>query len=798
MSNQSVNGNDEFVDTFVQVNDNVNNIISPPPPPPSTHFEKNYSSLGLSSQNYNTVTTSVHSLITGLYSVKKPELFPQHSVVYAPIAIEQYNNDAWILNNDFEDSDDMTDEEMMMNITQITSLWDQIANILNINMISDEEKEDENFKLYLECVSNNIQYVTNTMIEYPCWNFNPMEKFLWVHLVLACHYESRAIKYLLNSEYFKEDMLTKQDKYGNSCILIACKHNNADIITQLNVNSDITKDMLAYTYDFSGLASILHATMHTDTFMYLHNNIDSINDIIKMTYKNGCTLFLFACSYNKTVARYLLNSDYMDDNYFNKPSNELTCLMASVINIEDSTNENVDNNSDSENTDTDCLLIDLLNSEYCTEELFNKQILKYGNLLTIVGRYRHDLLKLVLDCQYMNSSAFDALVEHRNGIKTNILFECASRTDDIKSILDSPHFNKNLLEYAISGQNILYELDRINQEGLELVISSEQCTVDILTSNMNSHSNEVLIQINNPPPMPIYNTFLTHMSTKNPSLVLSMIKSAKLAVDVLDNISDFGRNLVMVFLQNSDNDITDDLEQLLTQDLLKHKDDFKLNTFTYMCKFRPDIAIKLLDRDDLDIVNLITDGSIYGSPMIHAICSVTHNKDLIKKLLDSEYCNEDLFKIVDNCGNNILLEVSKYNQSNIKFILESKYCTKDVVNEINKSGESCLTYAIKKTIVPLDSYIIGLIVNHPECTSELFNHKNNKGETAFLLACSNGYDITKIIMESPKFDTESFVGTDDNGMNCFTYACSNCDFELVKLICEHPLFTRDMFELVGE
>ena len=449
-------------------NNNFINIIGSVGIPPHTQANKHYDSLDLTNQN-NTIgiNASVYSLITGLYGIKKPVLFAPHSLIYSQVAIDEYNNDAWILAGDFNDDSDMTDDEILINITQVTSLWDEISGILNISML-EEEEQDDHFKLYLECVSNNIQHVANSMIEYPNWSFDPMLKFLWIYLVMACHYEHRALKYLLNSPYFDEDLLSKTDKYGFSCVLVACKQNNIDTISQLNLNNNVNMDMLAHAYDFNEMCPIVYATLNTDIFKYICDNIPNIDDIIKNIYKNGSTLFLTACRYNKEVANYLLNSKYMDHDYFNKTSNGNTCLMMVILN---------------DNSEDNNLLKTLLDSEYCSQELFDKTIPKYGNLGTLAGRYNSELLHLVLDSKYMNPSIFDANMEHRNSIVTNILFECASQEENFKHIINSPHFNPELLKYTINGENILYELERVNMNGLRRVLELPSCTMDILVTN---------------------------------------------------------------------------------------------------------------------------------------------------------------------------------------------------------------------------------------------------------------------------------------------------------------------------
>lgn len=748
------NDNNNFINI---IGSNYNSI------PPHTQDNKHYDSLDLTSQN-NTIgiNASVYSLITGLYGIKKPVLFAPHSLIYSQVAIEEYNNDAWILTGDFNDDDDMTDDEILLNITQVTSLWDEISGILNISML-EEEEQDDHFKLYLECVSNNVQHVANSMIEYPNWSFDPMPKFLWIYLVMACHYEPRALKYLLNSPYFDEDLLSKPDKYGFSCVLVACKQTNVDIISQLNLNNNVSMDMLAHAYDFNGMCPIVYATLNTDIFKYICDNIPNIDDIIKKVYKNGSTLFLTACRYNEEAANYLLNSKYMDQDYFNKTSNGYTCLMMVILN---------DNSNN--------LLKTLLDSEYCSQELFDKTIPKYGNIGTLAGRYNSELLHLVLDSKYMNPSIFDAKIEHRNNIVTDILFECASQEENFKHIINSPHFNPELLKYTINGENILYELERVNMDGLRRVLELPSCTMDIIVGDLSLGTNS---------------SFISYISTKKPELLISMIKSGKLSNDILNYVTEFGRNLAMSLIKTGDTHTVSELIELLDESLLKHKDNYGFNTLVYMCKYRPEHALLILDNPY--ITDLISDIFMNNSPMIHAICCVTYNKDLITKLCN--YCTEELFEIVNDRGNNLLLEVSEYNQTNIKFILESKYCTKKVVNQINKYGESCLTYAINKTLIPLNLYIIDYISKHKFCTPELLNYKNSNGETPFLVACKNGYNVTKVIMDSPYFNTNSLYCTDNHGMNCFTYACTNKDFELFKTICDHESEElKEMFELVDE
>ncbi len=193
--------------------------------------------------NLHERTQSITELITSSNS-SGPIKILDNSRTVGKVPIEQFNHDVWIFPNDFS-NDELSSEEEVMRTVQRESLFDQISSILPVSVLTEEEQGAMKFNQFLQNASNGVQTIMGHLYENLSWTFNPIDKFMWIYLQLACRYEVRAIKYLMNSPFYNDELLLKKDRYNVSCIMLACQSQSDDILKQLNVNGALKWSMFA-------------------------------------------------------------------------------------------------------------------------------------------------------------------------------------------------------------------------------------------------------------------------------------------------------------------------------------------------------------------------------------------------------------------------------------------------------------------------------------------------------------------------------------------------------------------------
>jgi hypothetical protein len=703
--------------------------------------------------------TSISSYINKP-NVQKIELpLSKYKVKEDYFDINNYNHDYWILDNDFNDDDTNIDLEYRTIIIGI--LVTEIGNILDQTNINEEDLDDD-FNTYLTVAGNGVEYVFNKMMDNKTWTFTPMEKFLWIYLVIACRHEPRAIKYLVNSPYFRLEHLITFDRLGSSCISISCNSTNSiDVISGLNTNRIIKSELLIFKDN--KLSPIVYSIFRTDIFKYICETVEDIDDIITSTYHNGYTLFLLACCYNKDVAEYLITSRFMSKEYFELEANDnMNCLIASALfNPE--------------------LLTSLIESEYCSSTLLEKEHPIYGNVLLTVAKYNRELLPIILQSEYMTAELLNSTMKYNNGISTNILFEICKSNEDLTIIINSEFFDKSILDYTINDTSIYQELLLENPTGLDIFINSRYFSIsnmkeDILINFL------LLASIKNVKVI----EYLINTDQMNQQLLLSSNRSIyKVDNNILQNLITYSNNkdlIESIFNKWNYNEL------LISKTVDKFKY-YSPNVFVYLSVNFPCIACKLLKKEDFD-KQILLDKYIDNIPIIYPVICMSINKELINTILDLEYIDETIWNIRDQLSNNLLLNVALYNPTILECLLKNKHCTEEIFNSKNGNDDNILLSLIKRDV---PERIIKLVINDKRCNESMINGINKMNETPLILACSKNFDIAKLIMESPLLDMKTLTKYDVNGINCFMQACKGNAISIVKMIGDHKSFTNDIY-----
>ena len=695
----------------------------------------------------------------GLAMFMPYDIFPQINFKRKRVTIDNYDNDLFVVTNDFNSDQILEDEEIMVKVTLVTSLYDEVTTLIKKDELTEEEKADESFKIYLARCEEAVQYIIGLMLENSNWMFNPMEKFIWIYLMFACYYEVRAIKYVQNSRYFSEKMITMPDRKGMFPLLICCQADDASTLMNLNLNHYLKSEMFSKVFGATSLPTIIHAIHKTDIFAYIIENIPDIEPVIKNKYINNVTPFLYSCRYNPDIACFLLQSGLIGPEEFmcSLGDSQMTCLMLATFQSN--------------------LLLELLASEICSQELINMTSPHYGNILNIAAAFNKPLIGNILNSNYMNKGLLKGMIKNLENVSFNILFELYDDNENLKKVLDSNLLDEELLSQKIKGETIVSLLARKNPEGLKIILNSPFCSKDLLQIKSDAGL-----------------TPLIQLALSHPSEIDMIIGHKIFEESSLFDTDLKGRNVLMILIKNKK--ISEkSLDMFLTNEILFQKDKtHEMNTFCYLCIYDPEYVKKLLSEKQLDIRRCISDIGVDGSCMLVDIVIESNSYDLLEKLLNSDFCSSEILGNRDKNGNNILTLIEK-NPTKLNLLLNCRYMTQEIMISTNKKGSNVLYYFLEFNKLHEDwiEQSVKSIISHKFANTTLINQINDKQETPFLYSCNFGITVCKLISESSFFYERCFSKVDNDGNNCLINACFSKDVALLKFLGHHPLMRADIF-----
>lgn len=699
-------------------------------------------------------------------------------LIYNPINIltnnfNGYNEDInlistenFVFNEDFNEEDEDEDENInlqddLLVTAQITNFFEDVNYILNIDSI-DKDDLDDKFNEFLKNSSNCVQSIINRMFEFKTWNFVPLEKFIWIYLMIASKYEPRGLKYIMNSPFYTSNLLFKKDKYGYSPIFFAINNKYLDI-TILCDFIDLEKLIEIY---FNNHHLFLYSALNTNTFLNILKKIPDSQKLID--YNNGINLmnpFLLACNKNPELALFLLDNGYITANIFRLIDDSFTCLMYSIPHCD--------------------LFKKLFNSEFNSIQLVNKKHPIFGNILSIAVKFNSFLVPFILNSKFMNKELYDGIIQYSSKLKSNILLETVNNIEMLESLLNNEHFDRMILEINESPVNV----NVLNQ----ICYNNSLILKILLEKNLIIETDFLKLD---PSGMNLLEICIFH-NDKNLGLLLNYSLLTKYLLS-WKNLQ--GKNVIMIISEKQYFIILNELfnQRLIDDELLLLKDLEGYNTFSYICMFCPKIAIELLKKKKCNI--FIEQQSVDGTLMLMPILFHINDSLLFRELINLIVKDEKTMNYSDQNGDNLFLQLCSYKKNFTKILLEEY----DLIDEKllcsnNNKYENCLNLIFNQadcdgTEFQLIDTCLELLINHKNMDKNILNSRNYCGQFPFLMACKRGYKSAKLIMECPLFDQESFSLVDYDGKNCFAFACNSGDLNLIKLICEHPLFTKEMFQ----
>ena len=781
--------------------DNVNQVVNPVNVSRRSTYRpmvpNSGATVGSSSFNF-----SLHSALHKSSIYKFPQL------VYN-VDIDDYDNRYWITNNDYPSLQELnqmpvTDDDMLLRNTQITSICDQIPDIINPDEINAEDS-DGAFKKYLDTVSDGIQVVTNTMLDRGNWQFSPIEKFTLIYLTLALKYEKRALKYLVKSPHYNKSILITQD-HRRSCPITVLLSNFDPEICNYIPGDDILAAIVEYDEkNPEGISPIIYACVNKQNLENFMNSIDFASSLIFAIPEKypHVTPFHYACLNDSTIAEYILGLEEMSKEYFNCKMGSNIVMQQQYHNMMNNNYNNNYNNNDEDDDDEPIpvvghipesetsykqltclmlaaandpeLLFKLMDSPFCSKELVEFENNDHGNVLQILAKFHPNHVEEFI-------TRYSSFITG-NIISMSLLNSLINNPEVINKLLHCDGFDIRLLT-----PEFISSAFRTNTETFKVIINSDLLPKEYFKNNSGM--------------------FINALNDK-PEEISHIINSKYFCTQLLKEINEINQNVIMLMAKgNILEKSIDIIKPLLTYEILAHEDTDTYNTFAYICRFAPRIAIELLTNENSFSKKLLTNTYREGSIILHlvfCICCDKQHVKLLECILNSKYINTEQLSLPNNEGNNLLLEVAKYRPINMNIILANEKLTVKQFHRVNLAGYNVLLLCLEtlsklKSTLSINSNVLAkryieLITNHKYCTPSIIRQENICKENILMFITSlNNF---RFVMNLRDFDKKYLLKKNDTGETFLMIICRNImiqdKLEFVKEICQHELFNKETF-----
>lgn len=686
------------------------------------------------------------------------------------IKIDQWDNQGWLTTGDFNAEMELTEDDIMTRSVIVQSMMDNVLSILKTENINSEEL-DNKFKSYLQNVPNGINYVISVMLENSTWTFDPMKKFIWIYLMMACYYEPRAIKYIIENESFSKELVHKSDSFGVSPILIACKSTSPDTFIELNKYGLITNSALNVKHR-SGVTPMIALFSNWNVFEYAIKLIPNFETICDKPFEgfNKIMPIHIACAESEQVAKYMIENSLVTNKSFNAIYEGYTvCMLSAIFNP--------------------LLFPVILESDLCTEEILKIEHHIYGNIVMITALHNRPLLSYMLVTQKLTKSMINQKLQNT----TNILFELADSHTSFVELIES-----NLIDQGdeiftyLNGDNetIFNKLVKENLDSFKYLLNSNKVNSDMLNIGQKS-------------------CLITAIETLSIDAINAILDSKLFNQNMLLKCNENNQNAIMMILQlsaNSGFDISEVLPKLykyVNAELITQKANDNLNTLAYIAirdpkKFNEIIEYDFMKANNYQLLrNALSEKYMNDITMLCAICCMSSDIESLSKILQHYAITADMLSVKFKNGLNILLEVAKYRQDLIVDIITSDKCTSELFNQVDSYGDNLILKFIKNIdeFDEISELIFDKIITSKYITKNHINNVDKEGNTLLILASTRSEKILKKVLDSEYFNIELFSKKSRNGDNCFIAACKSNNMAIIKTIGDHKSFTKKMYTI---
>jgi len=627
------------------------------------------------------------------------------------------NTDTWLAKETMSNIP-CEDEEMQesLDIAKTQNLTTMFEHIGHIFSVIPEEIRDNRINRYIIETGIHLNGVLNFISTFDILEFSSSELFLWIALMEACRKEAKVIEYLVNSPYFKPEIFNKKGYAGMDCLRMACMSDTSESLEKL-IELNLINMSDLHDFDEKGYTPIMWAAAFSPsvTKTIIEFQLVSKENFWKGVNNTDADPFMIACELGSMSAIAILNSEYMEEQYFTKDYyNGYTCLMAATP-INDRVTE------------------EILKHELCTPEFMARvDTKKHMNVFNIACTNNVDSVKAILQSGKMTSEIFKNKFKmgYDPGTTRNIFHsEYVTSKSDLYSILfESEYFDSNMLVDTNGGvQPAVFSPYKDFTSAAMYKLSDEQLNVEYHNYNILTYA--------------IANKFESISAIlSHPKLTEEMFNS-KLNNNGIITLMGTAANRRNIRYNQCQATVWDSLFEcrFFTVEYIKN------NVEEFVNKLADNMFTNKLASSPL-LTTELCNVPYLNSTLVHYM--VQHN-NLAKSLFENGVITTDML-IEKNNGVPLVHTIARIGTP-MTYLLASKTATPEVLNCLD--GENTILHTIaESSIENNDISVVVELLTHPNCSKEIVNKKNADSLSPFLLAFHNNIIIANIIQKSDKYE----------------------------------------------
>jgi len=573
-----------------------------------------------------------------------------------------------------------------------------------------------------------------------------------------CHYSSgKTIARIFSSGYLSINHINDTDQYGNNLLLQASLFRN-DIIDTI-INSHLFNYETIECTNINSdncLTLFLKFGYHESKISILKNlvNHQLINqDIINHKNNYFDTPFLLACQNSLEFVKEIIDSKYFDkESFYSKSLTGKNCFSFAC---------------DTQNLD---LIKYICNHPFFNESLFvSKDSADIPYFLNSVKNNR-EIAEFIMTHQYFNTDLLNSLYEYLlrrqleqwlielvilspfctieillkrdiNGCNCLMLAVMKDNLFLVNKIIDLPLFKSNnelLMQLDMTGDTIFHKVNTLPI--IKLLLGSEKLNSDIFLIKNSSH----------------YNALLYLDSVCKFDILNQIIISGKCPIESLKIGNNISSNILVKIFTYPTNLMGNILKLHLTKEDMLTTDHYGNTCLHYFAKNKINEYLTINNIENIfdNLENLF--GDLFNQDIFSA------------ELLEKRNSNGDTFIII--------------NPYLIKLVLGSKYCTNNLFCIANNENMTFIWLLCTK----YDFLLKYLINNHYFNTELLFEYNLDYGMHPFNYLCINGKkEILKLVLDAPLINISQQINmVDDLGYSPISYAMTAHNYETVEALLE--------------
>lgn len=661
-------------------------------------------------------------------------------------SLENYDYKAFVSGADFGDPMAASADTQSENTMRMSFMFEIIPTIFPRDTIPSEYM-DENMEQYLNVVNAMIQGIYSEIMHNMNWLFEPMDRFYWTYLHIACRHEPRVINLLINSPMFHKNFLGLRDNYGSTTLDILCNYGRFDVLKPLYERDCLTVEDMSTECVHNGntkIAPIFHLVAYPEAFQYFMTKMPQLHELIP-------DLFVFSLNKSTDTMQYILNN-FNCEKIMAKKTNHLSMLMYCLM-------------------FASSIFPSMLQSEYCTKALFRENHPHLGNILTMSARSKPEHLNLIMDHEYFEASMFDQTISYRFNIKTNCLYESLKYTGAFETLISNKHFDPKHLTFKLDDQtDLLMEIVNHHPNMLQLLMER-----DLLTDK----------HIKQSP----HRNLMEHAIETNP-------ESAEILLMSKYNVDQESTNYLKYLLGYHESDAHELIEYMMEHDKIPQKwylerDSLGYLIFGHLVKHCHELAIDVLKKNAY-LENEIMAAKVHGN--VPAFIPMILNDgigEFTMYLINAVFTAEHLYQTNDR-GKSLLHFLGKQDPVCVIMIMDQPYFRHYHFNAVDSAGYTPFHYMICQMPLAIINKLKD-IMDSKYMSKDHLAIKNNVGNTVLHTAIGRGIPFLQLICNSEHITASGFSTLGYTGRTILTQAVLLEDFDMIKMICNHEMFTEEMY-----